>query len=50
MKKIVVLISLALVSCKSTKTQCDAYGEVEYDIHKSNAESQKKYTTTTSIK
>lgn len=41
---------LVTLSCKSTKTHCDAYGEVDDDIHKSNLESQKKYSSVCTIK
>ena len=44
------VLMIVLCSCKTTKTHCDAYGEVEYDIHKSNVESQKKYSSVCTIK
>lgn len=51
MKKMLMLIPfLGLLSCKSAKTHCDAYGEVEYDIHKIELESQKKYTSVCTLK
>lgn len=45
-----LLVLLVTLSCKSSKAPCDAYGEVEYDIHKSNVESQKKYSSVCTIK
>lgn len=50
MKKIILLVLLIATGCKSTKTHCDAYGEVEYDIHKVEQESQKKYTSVCTLK
>jgi hypothetical protein len=47
---VVMLLMLFVSSCKTTKTSCDAYGEVEYDINKSNLESQKKYHSYTSLR
>jgi hypothetical protein len=49
-KAAIVLLVLILQGCKTTKTHCDAYGEVEYDIHKTQLESQKKYTTVCTLK
>jgi hypothetical protein len=50
MKKIILLALLITTGCKTTKTHCDAYGQVEYDIHKLQLESEKKYSTTCTIK
>jgi len=51
MKKIIVIVSLiVLASCKTSKTHCDAYGELEYDIHKIDIDSQKKYTSVCTLK
>jgi len=51
MKKIIVIVSLiVLASCKTSKTHCDAYGELEYDIHKVELESQKKYSSVSALK
>jgi hypothetical protein len=51
MKKIIVIVSLiVLASCKTSKTHCDAYGELEYDIHKAELESQKKYSSDSALK
>lgn len=50
MKKIILLVLLITTGCKTTKTPCDAYSEVEYDIHKIQLESQKKYSTVCTLK
>ena len=50
MKKIFILALLITTGCKTSKSHCDAYGEVEYDIHKTNLEAQKKYTSVCTIK
>jgi hypothetical protein len=47
---VVMLLMLFVSSCKTTKTHCDAYGGAEYDIHKLQLESEKKYSTTCTIK
>lgn len=50
MKKLVVILVFGLYSCKTGKHKCDAYSNVEYDIHKIQLESGKKYTSTYTIK
>ena len=50
MKKLVLILVLGLYSCKSTKHNCDAYGDLEYDIHKVQLENEKKYNSTYTIR
>jgi hypothetical protein len=59
MKKILITLAIiGLVSCKTTKSNCDAYGyktpetkdSLEFDIHKISKESQSKYVMSTIIK
>ena len=49
MKKLIGGVLIVVVSaCKTSSHKCDAYGYMEveeYDIHKLNAESQKKYSS-----
>ena len=54
---LILLMSIILISCKSSNGHCDAYGnksanaeELEFDIYNSHNNSMVKYTTTTSIK
>ncbi len=53
MRKVLLLggIVFILVSCKTSKHKCDAYGDADIeDIDRINMESQKKYCTYTIIK
>jgi hypothetical protein len=59
MKKILIFVLMStLVSCKTAKSNCDAYGSVnqelpnepEFDIHKITKESQSKYVMSTIIR
>lgn len=54
MKKVFIVggLLLLMVSCKTSKHKCDAYGDtnIEYDIHQIDIESQKKYNSVTSLK
>jgi hypothetical protein len=43
------ILAIVLSSCK-TSQRCEAYGEVEYDIHKEQLEAQKKYCSIEKIK
>ena len=59
MKKILIFVLIStLVSCKTVKSNCDAYGSTnqeltndpEFDIHKITKESQSKYVMSIVIK
>jgi len=45
----IIICFIILSSCKSSQ-KCDAYTDVQYDIHESHTDEQKKYQSVETIR